>query len=138
MNVQFKEKRFSVDIDKLLNGNSIEESKRAGDDYGKAEDDYGRMVDLAKAVASVDYSTDSKLRQGLLDRLLKQMSAQHRPGLAGANCGELDEDELAKVAGGQVLSGQEQGCSLCGCKLSAAGVKGDTCPDCGHSRGCHQ
>lgn len=135
MSEQFKVKRFSDDIDKLLNGGDIAECQ-------KAEDDYQGMLGLAQAVGSVDYSTDSKLRQGLLDKLLKKMAEQHRQGFTGTGHGEIDADELddnelANVAGGQVLSGQEQGCSLCGCKRGAASIEGDTCPDCGHSRVSH-
>lgn len=151
MNDQLKEKRFSVDIDRLLNSSGTEESSRAEDNRaedtiaeanravdGMAGDDYTQLLDLAREVASVDYSADSKVQQGLLDKLLKQMAEKNPQGFAGSQDDELDEDELANVAGGLVLSGQEQGCALCGCKLGAADIRGETCPECGHSRGCHR
>lgn len=137
MSDELKGRRFSVDIDKLLNGSGIEECQNAGEDYGKA-DDYGAVLDLARDVASVDYSAESKIRRGLLDKLVNQMAEKNPHGLAGSKDDVLDEDELDKVAGGRVVSGQEQGCALCGCKRAAAGIKDETCPDCGHSRGCHQ
>ncbi|MDT3698796.1 MAG: hypothetical protein RO469_05150 [Thermincola sp.] len=145
MNEQFKGKRFSDDIDKLLNGSGIDRGSRFEDDYAttenddtKAEHNYDGMLELARAVVSVDYSTESKVRQGLLDKLLKQMADKLPPEPASSKDDELDEDELAQVAGGRALAGPKQGCALCECKLSRASIKEDTCPDCGHSRSCHQ
>lgn len=138
MNDELKGRRFSVDIDKLFDSRCTEEGKRAEDYSGKAADDYSVILDFAQAVVSVDYSADSKVRQGLLDKLLKLMVEKNPHRLAGSEDGELDEDELAKVAGGRTLSGQEQGCALCGCKRAAASINDKTCPECGHSRGCHQ
>lgn len=145
MNERFKGKRFSDEIDKLLNGSGIDQGSGFEDDYATAENDdtkaehnYDGLLDLAQAVVSVDYSTDSKVRQGLLDKLLKQMAEKNPPEPASSKDDELDEDELAQVAGGRASIEHEQGCALCGCKRNAASIKDETCPDCGHSRSCHQ
>lgn len=137
MNEQLKARRFSVDVDRILNDSSIEKCRTAEGGHGKAEDEYDAMLDLAEAVVSVDYSSDSKARQVILDKLVRQMAEKKPHGFAVSIEQELDDDELDKVAGGQVSGRQEQGCILCGCKRTAAGLEGDTCPECGHPRPCH-
>lgn len=133
MNEQKLAERFCRDVDRIWEGEGAELNPA-----GPLPDEYRKAFDLARTLAGDDFSSECKVREGLRRRLLDMFEARGiRPaGKSKFEYGELDDEELMNVAGG-VENGKKESCSLCDCRRSSHTITGDTCPDCGHPRGCH-
>lgn len=131
MDEQKLAERFCRDVDMILQGEVAEQKP-----VGPLPEEYGKAVDLARTLAETDFSSECGGLQGLRRRLLDMIDVRgvRRVGKIESEDTELGEEELENVAGGMEKS---HSCSLCNCRRGAHTITGDTCPDCGHPRGCH-
>lgn len=90
-------KRFSDDIDRILEDNKAEIAPAEAGWEG-----YLETVELARHLAAMDLSGECRIARDLRRRLLERISAPEKKQRAGAEreSTELDDDDLDNVAGG--------------------------------------
>lgn len=90
-------KRFSDDIDRILQDNKAEIAPVESDQEG-----YLETIELARLLAGMDLSGECRIVRDLRRRLLDRISASEKKKRAGAEkeSNELNEDDLDNVAGG--------------------------------------
>lgn len=93
MSHEFWVKRFSYDLDKIL-------EKDGQLDFKTGDKEYDRVLHLAHVLKNVDFSGESKVKEKLKVRLLKQIEDRKKKQLQEILKDELSDEELDYAAGG--------------------------------------
>ena len=96
--------------------------------------DFQEMIELSQKLLQVDFSQESLIRKELRFRLLEKFGKSNSVQPEDSGSDELDENELAAVAGGLTNGAEKIRCTLCACTRTAGTIEGENCPVCGHPR----
>lgn len=86
-------KRFSYDLDKIL-------EKDGQLDFETVDDEYDKTLRLAQILKNVDFSGESKVKDKLKVQLLKRIEDRKEKQLQEVLKDELSDEELDYAAGG--------------------------------------